>query len=200
MVGNCCILSYYVSLIALTLYYMIKSFSAELPWSRCRSNWIEPCIDSVSTVPSNVSSFAASSSELYFTLVKQFSFAKCKNNFFKMIFRKEVIKQKDHIDDGIGAPDLELTLWLLLAWVCVFLVIVKGIKSSGKASYVLALFPYVVMLTILIHTCTLEGSGDGILYFIKPDFKRIFEAKVILFFAKLCLMIRNDFLRCGRRR
>ena len=89
-----------------------------------------------------------------------------------------MIKQKDDIQDGIGLPDWQLTLWLLFAWICVFVVIVKGVKSSGKASYFLAIFPYVVILILLIHASTLDGAWEGIKFFITPDFKRLLEPQV----------------------
>lgn len=90
----------------------------------------------------------------------------------------EVIKQKDDITDGLGYPDWQLTLYLLLAWIAVYLVIVKGVKSSGKVSYFLAIFPYAVMLILLVRAVTLDGAWEGIKYFIKPDFKRILEIQV----------------------
>lgn len=55
---------------------------------------------------------------------------------------------------------------------------ISGIKSSGKVAYFLAIFPYVVMLILLVRACTLEGAGDGMLYFVKPQWDKIFEAKV----------------------
>jgi solute carrier family 6 (neurotransmitter transporter, glycine) member 5/9 len=73
---------------------------------------------------------------------------------------------------------LKLTLYLLLAWSIVFLVIVRGVKSSGKVSYFLALFPYVVMITILVRGVTLDGSIDGILFFLKPQWGEILNPKV----------------------
>lgn len=88
------------------------------------------------------------------------------------------MKGKSQISDGIGAPDPLLVLWLFLAWSCVFIVIVRGVKSSGKFSYFLALFPYVVLIVLLVRACTLEGSVKGILYFITPDFKSLLTAKV----------------------
>lgn len=101
-----------------------------------------------------------------------------KINRLTLTFSREVIKQKDDITEGIGLPDWELALWLLFAWVCVYIVIVKGVKSSGKASYFLAIFPYVVMLILLVRACTLEGAWDGIKFFITPDFKRLIEPQV----------------------
>uniref|UniRef100_A0A7G3AU40 Sodium-dependent nutrient amino acid transporter 1 n=1 Tax=Lutzomyia longipalpis TaxID=7200 RepID=A0A7G3AU40_LUTLO len=71
-----------------------------------------------------------------------------------------------------------MTLWLLLAWVLVFIIISRGVKSSGKAAYFLAIFPYVVMIILLIRACTLEGAGEGILFFIKPQFSELLNPKV----------------------
>jgi solute carrier family 6 amino acid transporter-like protein 5/7/9/14 len=65
--GTACISTYYCSLIALTLFYMIKSFAAQLPWSFCWSQWKEKCVDASALIPSeNRTSNATSSSELYF--------------------------------------------------------------------------------------------------------------------------------------
>lgn len=38
--------TYYSSLMALTLYFLIASFSAELPWATCKAEWGEACVDS----------------------------------------------------------------------------------------------------------------------------------------------------------
>lgn len=84
------------------------------------------------------------------------------------------------ISDGLGYPDLYLTLTLFAAWVVIFLVIRKGVKSSGKAAYFLALFPYVVLVALLIRAVTLEGAVDGILFFLKPDWGQLVNLKVIL--------------------
>lgn len=43
--GTICIISYYSSLLALTLYYLSVSFQSELPWSYCRDEWTN-CVDS----------------------------------------------------------------------------------------------------------------------------------------------------------
>lgn len=104
--------------------------------------------------------------------------------FQPQFFSREVIKQKDDISDGIGYPDWQLCLWLLLAWIVIYLVIVKGVKSSGKVSYFTAIFPYVVILILLIRGATLEGAWNGIKFFITPDFKRLLEPQVNLLKSK----------------
>ncbi|XP_050080321.1 sodium-dependent nutrient amino acid transporter 1-like isoform X1 [Anopheles maculipalpis] len=162
------LITYYSSLMALIARYMIDSFMNPLPWARCRQEWLPNCVDSAESkairsepASGNVSvtgSTVASSSELYFT--------------------KVVLKELDGIDDGIGLPDLRLTLFLVLSWSLVLLTLIKGVKSSGKASYFLALFPYVVMTVLLIRACTLPGAVDGIVYFLKPQWDKIYDPKV----------------------
>lgn len=76
--GTIYVITYYTSLIALTVYYFFASFSSELPWSRCLKSWGTNCVDSLD-VHKNVSKSAAgnetlimrdgqavSSSEMYF--------------------------------------------------------------------------------------------------------------------------------------
>ena len=65
-IGTTCVVTYYVSLIALTLFYMFKSFAAQLPWAECLPKWDDVrCIDATSTDSVNRTG-AQSSSELYF--------------------------------------------------------------------------------------------------------------------------------------
>jgi solute carrier family 6 (neurotransmitter transporter, glycine) member 5/9 len=80
--------------------------------------------------------------------------------------------------NGIGLPIWNLIGFLILSWTIVFIVLMKGVKSAGKASYVLALFPYVVLIILLIRALTLPGSFNGIRYFLQPQFDKILEPKV----------------------
>ncbi|XP_075156660.1 sodium-dependent nutrient amino acid transporter 1-like isoform X2 [Haematobia irritans] len=160
--GTICIITYYSSLIALTLYYMIVSCQSVLPWTYCRDEW-ENCVDSLPKEegmqsPNNSTIRLTSSSELYFTEI--------------------VTKEKLQIADGLGTPNLYLTLTLLASWIVIFLVISKGVKSSGKAAYFLAIFPYVVLAALLVRAVTLDGAVDGILFFLKPDWGQLVNLKV----------------------
>lgn len=91
---------------------------------------------------------------------------------------KEVLKEKDNIDDGIGLPNWQLVIGLLVSWVCVFGIISRGVKSSGKFSYFLAIFPYIIMIMLLGRALTLPGAINGILYFIKPNWNKILDPNV----------------------
>lgn len=96
----------------------------------------------------------------------------------KTLCRKEILKEKDSFKDGIGTPNWQLCICLVIAWMFISGILIKGVKSSGKASYFLAVFPYIVMMILLVRSVTLEGAIDGMLYFITPQWDKILEAQV----------------------
>jgi solute carrier family 6 amino acid transporter-like protein 5/7/9/14 len=163
VVSICIVATYYSSLMALTLSYFANSFNEILPWSNCNADWnVSACIPSghQNNFLSNMtwSNETKSSAELYFI--------------------KDVLRAKDNIDDGIGLPNWTLVAFLAISWAVVFLILVKGVKSSGKASYVLAIFPYFVLSILLVRALTLEGSLNGIKYFLTPQWDKILDPKV----------------------
>ena len=52
------------------------------------------------------------------------------------------------------------------------------VASSGKVAYFTALFPYVVLITLLVRGVTLDGASDGILYFINPEWHKLLDVNV----------------------
>jgi len=60
----------------------------------------------------------------------------------------------------------------------VYFCLYKGIKSSGKVAYFTAIFPYIVLLALLIRGATLPGAVDGIIFYLKPDFNKLLEPQV----------------------
>ncbi|KAF3425479.1 hypothetical protein E2986_01163, partial [Frieseomelitta varia] len=153
--------TYYCFLMSITLYYLVASFQSPLPWSTCLQEWGNFCADSggsYNVSKQNSTNMTMSSAELY--------------------FKKIVLKEKQSIDDGIGLPDWSLTICLFVAWACIFAVLARGVKSSGKAAYFLAIFPYIIMISLLVRAVTLEGAVNGIIFFIKPNWKKLFEAHV----------------------
>lgn len=79
---------------------------------------------------------------------------------------------------------MNLSIFLLIAWLFIAGVLIKGIRSSGKASYFLALFPYVVIAILLARAITLEGAWNGIIYFIKPEWDQILKPSVSFLMKK----------------
>lgn len=70
MIATTCVVTYYSSLIALCLHYLIASFESELPWTRCKEEWGPECVNSKpnenDTINFNDTLTKISSSELYF--------------------------------------------------------------------------------------------------------------------------------------
>ena len=79
----------------------------------------------------------------------------------------------------MGAPDWQLVMCLLFSWLVICLILIKGIASSGKVAYFTAIFPYVVLFTLLVRGVTLDGASTGILYFIKPQWEKLFLPEVV---------------------
>ena len=88
------------------------------------------------------------------------------------------MKKLEHIDDGVGLPDWRLSLCLLMAWLCICLILMRGVQSSGKVAYFTALFPYVVLVTLLVRGVTLPGAAEGIWYFIRPEWSKLLQVSV----------------------
>lgn len=89
-----------------------------------------------------------------------------------------MLHQIDDVSGGLGPPNWKLVLCLLVSWTAVYLVIIRGVKSSGKAAYFLALFPYVVMITLLVRAVTLEGAANGIWFLLRPQWGQLLNPKV----------------------
>lgn len=78
--------------------------------------------------------------------------------------------------EDFGYPRWQLVLCLLLAWIIAYGCVVRGVKSSGKAVYFTALFPYVVLTALLIRGATLDGAATGILLYITPKWELFLNA------------------------
>ncbi len=61
-----------------------------------------------------------------------------------------------------------MLLSLLLAWIIVYLICMKGIQSSGYVVYFTALFPYLVLTIFFIRGVTLKGAGAGLAHMFFP--------------------------------
>lgn len=160
IVSICIVATYYSSLMALTLSYLANSFHEVLPWSSCKDEWNVTCIPSGYHDDTNMtwSNTTKSSAELYFL--------------------KDVLHANEGLDEGIGMPNWTLVIFLAISWGIVFLTLIRGVKSSGKASYVLAIFPYFVLSILLARALSLPGSMNGIKYFLTPQWDKILDPKV----------------------
>ncbi|XP_054740386.1 sodium-dependent nutrient amino acid transporter 1 isoform X2 [Anastrepha obliqua] len=156
-------ITYYSSIMALTLRFLIASFSKVLPWSYCREEWGDSCLNE------SISMANASSAQ------KQ---RQAKMSSAELYFQKVILHEQEDIFNGLGTPNWELVGCLAVAWFIIGGVLIRGVKSSGKAAYFLGVFPYVVLLVLLLRAVTLPGAMDGIIYFFKPQWSELLNPLV----------------------
>ncbi|KAK3106826.1 hypothetical protein FSP39_000767 [Pinctada imbricata] len=182
---------YYNMIIAYTLYYLFASFAAVLPWNECGSWATEACATENQTLRNAYKKCT--------TLGLSWCNDACYNlstvdngtlaNLTCTEYGKGVKSPSDEyfhesvLDITSGVHSMGVIRWelagcLLVAWIMVAVCLAKGIKTSGKAVYFTAFFPYVVLLILLIRALTLEGSVDGIIYYFKPQWDKLGTAKV----------------------
>ncbi|KAM9602265.1 sodium-dependent proline transporter-like isoform 5-T5 [Morphnus guianensis] len=144
---------YYNVIIAWAFYYLGSSFQSPLPWS-CDAPRNAYLCQNASGIVSWVSA--------------------------SEVFWNEQVLGVMH-SSGLGDPGAvqwPLALCLLAAWILVFFCTQKGIHNSGKMVYFTATFPYLAILTLIIWGATLDGSLDGVRFYLSSDWSRLQSAQV----------------------
>ena len=107
-------------------------------------------------------------------------------------FSRSVLAEADSIEPhNFTSISGNLVLSLLAAWFIVFLCCLKvrpvmyfisndlmidyiqGIKSSGKVVYFTAIFPYVVLIILLVRAVTLPGASHGLYFYLVPQWSKL---------------------------
>ncbi|XP_051882556.1 sodium-dependent proline transporter [Pristis pectinata] len=144
---------YYNVIIAWTFYYLGSSFQNPLPWSCDAPANIQLCRN----LTANQSDQSAS----------------------EVFWNEQVLglSGSSGLDDP-GPVRWPLAICLLAAWVFIFLCCLKGIRSSGKIVYITATFPYLVLIVLIIRGATLQGSLQGVKFYLSANWKRLGSAQV----------------------
>ncbi|XP_059090206.1 sodium- and chloride-dependent GABA transporter 1-like [Tigriopus californicus] len=162
---------YYCVIIAWTFFYLIASFTAipDLPWDTCEGWWNTP------------NCFRASPDNMTFNDIGIANHSKTATNRtttpVEEFWEHRVLMQNAGLEHGLGGMQWELVGTLFLAWVLVYLIIWKGLHSSGKIIWFTALFPYFVMFILLARAVTLDGAIDGLSYYVKVDWPKLLEGR-----------------------
>uniref|UniRef100_A0A8C6TA19 Transporter n=1 Tax=Neogobius melanostomus TaxID=47308 RepID=A0A8C6TA19_9GOBI len=140
----------YIVILAWAFLYLFASFSKELPWAVCNNTW-----NTGKLVTGNRTS---SSSVIEF-------------------WQRRVLNISSGIED-MGHVQWELCLYLLLAWTICYFCVWKGVRSTGKATYFTATFPFVMLFVLFIRGMTLPGAFHGIKYYLYPNPTRLADPQV----------------------
>uniref|UniRef100_A0A674GYH6 Transporter n=1 Tax=Taeniopygia guttata TaxID=59729 RepID=A0A674GYH6_TAEGU len=152
--------SYYNTIMAWAFYYLISSFTAELPWTSCTNPWnTANCTNYFSKDNVSWSLHSISPAEEFYT-------------------RQVLQVHRSNGLDDLGGISWQLTLCLLLIFTIVYFSIWKGVKTSGKVVWVTATFPYIILFILLVRGATLPGAWRGVLYYLKPDWQKLLATEV----------------------
>ncbi|KAK2116664.1 Sodium-dependent proline transporter [Saguinus oedipus] len=188
---------YYNMIIAYVLFYLFASLTSDLPWEHCGNWWnTELCLehrgskDGNGALPLNLT-YTVSPSEEYWRSGSCCPRSICGDPAPLRVARGHSwglsVHRQDEPDSegryvlhiqgsqGIGSPGeirWNLCLCLLLAWVIVFLCILKGVV------YFTATFPYLILLMLLVRGVTLPGAWKGIQFYLTPQFHHLLSSKV----------------------
>merc|ERR1719244_248920 len=168
---------YYCVIIGWTFFYLFATFSSlpDLPWDTCVGWWnTEECFRPTDNMTANDIRLA------------NYSWHNVTKNGVTKLLRKtttpveefwdhRVLMKNEGVEHGLGTVQWELLGCLFFAWVCVYLIIAKGLHSSGKIIWFTALFPYFVMFILLFRALTLEGAIDGLAYYVHVDWSKLLE-------------------------
>uniref|UniRef100_UPI00398F1AC3 sodium-dependent neutral amino acid transporter B(0)AT3-like n=1 Tax=Pristiophorus japonicus TaxID=55135 RepID=UPI00398F1AC3 len=143
---------YYNNILAWTLWYFFHSFEEPLPWKNCPLN-------------NNKTGF-----------IKECEQSTPVDYFW---YRKTLNISPDITINGDGLQ-WWLVMSLVVAWLVVYICVIRGIESLGKAVYFTATFPYLILLILLVRGLTLPGAIHGLAYLITPDLTVLSQPKVWL--------------------
>ncbi|KAF1536067.1 Sodium- and chloride-dependent creatine transporter 1, partial [Eudyptula albosignata] len=168
--------SYYIMILVWGLFYLVHSLTDTLPWATCGHAWnteqcaelfhLELCRNGSSNASAGTGPFNLSCADLA-----------SKRSPVIEFWENKVLRLSGDLSEP-GEMNWQMILCLVTTWVVVYFCIWKGVKSTGKIVYFTALFPYVVLILLLVHGVTLPGALGGIVYYLKPDWSKLAEAQV----------------------
>ncbi|KAM3858646.1 inactive sodium-dependent neutral amino acid transporter B(0)AT3 [Diretmus argenteus] len=142
---------FYNTIIAWVLWYFFHSFQNPLPWSQC-------------PLDANLTGYNKECVES--TPVNYFWY-------------RETLNITPDIDVS-GSLQWWMVICLATAWCVVYICFIRGIETIGKAVYVTATFPYLVLTIFLVRGLTLPGATDGLIYLFTPDWEILKNPQVWL--------------------
>ncbi|KAL1428275.1 hypothetical protein MTO96_002671 [Rhipicephalus appendiculatus] len=184
---------YYNVIIAWALYYLVASFTSELPWTNCNNSWnTDHCLElaygqRLLRLPANESSTplddgvdgrdanATDDTDRALAVDLRANYTTPAEEYFTRHLLQ--LQYSSGIDD-LGSIKWDMALCLLAVYLICYFSLWKGISTSGKVVWFTALFPYCVLFILLIRGTTLPGAAQGIAYYLTPDFSVLANPRV----------------------
>lgn len=179
-VMSCWMNIYYIVILAWAVFYFCMSFRADVPWRNCNNYWnTNNCVNPYERVGLKCWNATNSiySKEMYCYINQRNVSTRVLTDPVKEFWERRVLQITDGISN-LGSVRWELAATLLVVWIICYFCIWKGVKWTGKVVYFTALFPYCLLIALLIRGITLPGAIDGIKYYVIPNFSKITESEV----------------------
>ncbi|XP_046558833.1 sodium- and chloride-dependent glycine transporter 2-like isoform X1 [Haliotis rubra] len=180
------------------MYYAISSFSTVLPWTNCNNTWnTDTCVAGVEALHHRLTgeynatsdwvnkSYSFNTTDFNITTYSSEDLHNQYRTAAEEFWHYKALGISKGIDE-IGSIKWEMALCLLASWFLIFICAVKGVRSVGKAVYVTATLPYVILTVLLIRGLTLPGGTDGAVFYFTPNFSKLLEVQVWL---EACLQV-----------
>ncbi|XP_037533368.1 sodium- and chloride-dependent GABA transporter 2-like, partial [Nematolebias whitei] len=152
---------YYIVILSWALFYLVFSFSNQLPWASCNNYWnTDECVD-----------FSSGNETIHWTNKTNLTSAATE------FWERRVLSISGGIEE-LGNIRWELLLCLIVMWVICYFCIWKGVKSTGKVVYFTATCPYVMLIILLIRGLCLPGAFEGVMFYLLPDPSRLTDPQV----------------------
>lgn len=74
---------------------------------------------------------------------------------------------------ALGAVRWNIVMPLVIAWVCMYFCIFRGVKLVGKIVWWTVPLPWLMLLILTVRGLTLPGSMQGLSYYLDPDFSQL---------------------------
>ena len=150
---SCIMAVYYNVLIAWAIHYLISGMASNLPWMH---NGTSTEFVACSNSKANDESHDESDHTCVFSTIEYFN---------------ETIGLGD---GSINSSKFQGMKWelvgcLFATWVTVCACCILGVRSIGKVVYFTVPFPYAALVIMFVWSLTLEGSGEGIQYYLTPN-------------------------------
>ncbi|XP_043457634.1 inactive sodium-dependent neutral amino acid transporter B(0)AT3 isoform X2 [Prionailurus bengalensis] len=142
---------YYNTVLTWVLWYFLNSFQNPLPWGSCPLDLNRTGFEAECQASSPVGYF----------------------------WYRRTLNITADISDS-GSIQWRLLACLAASWGVVYLCVIRGIESTGKAIYFTALFPYLVLTIFLIRGLSLPGAVKGLTYLFTPDVRILQSPRVWL--------------------
>ncbi|XP_060063138.1 sodium-dependent proline transporter-like [Ylistrum balloti] len=167
---------YYGPIVAWILLYFVYSFFPTQPWSTCDNTWnTNQCIEVRAGGPAGTNSTGNLSIQTNVSVTHEGFYPTAATEFW----RYKILNTSSGIEEW-GTPQWHLIVALFFSYASTFLCIIRGVKSVGKVVYVTALGPFVLLIVILIRSLCLEGSMDGVILYLTPDFSKLLSYQIWL--------------------